>query len=62
MWPYAYGESRGLSVIPLYKTVPEAALDDPSLYEYLALLDALRVGRSREQELAKKLLTKKIHG
>lgn len=60
VWPYGKGTARGHSIIPLYPSVPEAALKDENLYELLALVDALRVGRAREKELAvtelKKLL------
>jgi DNA-binding transcriptional MocR family regulator len=52
VWPYAKGTVRGQSIIPLYPSVPEAALKDAKLYELLALVDALRVGRAREKELA----------
>jgi hypothetical protein len=52
VWPYAKGTVRGHSIIPLYSSVPEAALKDDKLYELLALVDALRVGRAREKELA----------
>ncbi|MCG1035511.1 hypothetical protein [Polaribacter sargassicola] len=52
VWPYAKGIVRGQSIIPLYPSVPEAALKDDKLYELLALVDALRVGRAREKELA----------
>jgi predicted transcriptional regulator len=52
VWPYGKGEVRGQSIIPLYPTVPEAALKDKKLHVLLALVDALRVGRSREKELA----------
>jgi hypothetical protein len=40
--------------------VPEAALADPTLNELLALLDALRAGRSRERTLAQKLLSERL--
>jgi hypothetical protein len=60
------GKSRGIALAPLYKTVPIAALRDPLLYEKLALVDALRDGRTRERKLAeeelKKLLRKKADG
>jgi DNA-binding transcriptional MocR family regulator len=52
VWPYSKGTVRGHSIIPLYPSVPEAALKDAKLYELLALVDALRVGRAREKELA----------
>jgi hypothetical protein len=46
------GKTRGYSFAPLYKTVPQAALRDPFLYQMLALLDAIRDGRSSERHLA----------
>jgi hypothetical protein len=52
VWPYGKGTVRGHSIIPLYSSVPEAALKDQKLHELLALVDALRVGRAREKELA----------
>jgi len=35
-------------------------MKDPSLHELLALVDALRVGRAREKELALKELKKRL--
>lgn len=52
VWPYGKGTVRGHSISPLYPSVPEAALKDDKLHELLALVDALRVGRAREKELA----------
>jgi hypothetical protein len=60
VWPHAQGPIRGLAVEPLYKSVPEAALKDEQLYEYLALIDALRLGRAREANLAAEKLKQKI--
>lgn len=66
VWAHPDGKSRGIALTPLYKTVPIAALRDPLLYEKLALVDALRDGRTRERKLAeqelKKLLRKKGDG
>jgi len=66
VWPHPEGKKRGIALAPLYKTVPIAAMSDPSLYEKLALVDALRDGRTRERKLAeqelKKLLRKKADG
>jgi len=56
VWPSALGKIRGYSLAPLYKTVPQAALRDPFLYQMLALLDAIRDGRSRERQLAEQEL------
>lgn len=53
VWPHAEGTERGIACEPLYKTVPHAAVLDEKLYEALALVDVLRIGRAREVELAK---------
>jgi hypothetical protein len=60
VWPYANGSVRGISFSPLYKNAPQAALQDPKLYELLALVDAIREGRAREREIAIRELTARI--
>jgi hypothetical protein len=60
VWPYAEGSVRGNAFTPLYRTVPQAALRDPVLYELLALVDAVRDGRARERNLAVKELEIRI--
>jgi DNA-binding Lrp family transcriptional regulator len=60
VWPYAHGELRGQAISPLYKNVVKAAKADAELHELLALVDAIRVGRARERNLAVELLQKKI--
>lgn len=62
VWPYGKGTVRGQSIMPLYLSVPEAAIKDAKLHELLALVDALRVGRAREKEIAIKELTNRILG
>jgi DNA-binding transcriptional MocR family regulator len=61
VWPYAEGKVRGISLAPLYKGAPKAALRDPKLYSVLALCDAIRIGRTRERNLAVELLANEIH-
>jgi len=56
VWPDPSGERRGMTLHPLYPTVPQAARKDKKLYENLALFDALRGGAARERQLASKLL------
>jgi len=56
VWPDPEGMARGESVKPLYKTAPFAAQRDAKLYEVLCLVDALRIGRARERNLAKSML------
>ncbi|MFM9947081.1 MAG: hypothetical protein ACKV1O_04010 [Saprospiraceae bacterium] len=60
VWPYAKGHMRGHSILPFYPSVVQAVELDSQLYECLALIDAIRVGRARERNLALELLTKKI--
>jgi hypothetical protein len=60
VWPSDEGNVSGRRVDPLYRTVPEAAARDAVLYEYLALVDALRVGRARDRSLAKDELVKRL--
>ena len=63
VWPYADGDQRGLSVVPLYKSVPMAALGDDRLYELLALVDAIRLGNQRETNLAQDRFEQRmVHG
>ena len=56
VWADPSGTTRGIALVPLYKTVPEAAKRDSLLYERLALIDAIRDGRARERNLAEKEL------
>ncbi len=60
VWPDASGSVRGQAIEPLHPGVPHACLADPLLHELLALTDALRVGRAREQQLAIEELRKRI--
>lgn len=62
VWPDPEGEVRGESVKPLYKTAPFAAQRDEKLYEALALIDALRIGRARERNIAVDLLNTMLVG
>lgn len=60
IWPYAKGNTRGQAVLPLYSSAIEASLKDATLYELLAMVDVLRVGSTREKEIAKLELKKRI--
>lgn len=60
VWPYSKGKMRGQSIDPLYSSVPEVCMKDPSLHELLALTDALRIGKARERTIALDELTKKL--
>jgi hypothetical protein len=60
VWADAEGTVRGYALTPLYKSVPYAAKRDPELYALLALVDAVREGRSRERKLAIKEIRKRL--
>lgn len=60
VWPYSEGKARGESIHPLYPNAVKAALKDPQLYELLALVDVMRMGKVREKEIAIKLLKEKL--
>lgn len=60
VWPYAEGSARGESIEPLYPGVVNASLKDPLLYDLLALIDVMRIGKVREKEKALFLLKEKF--
>ncbi len=60
VWPYPEGKARGQSIIPIYTSVPQAAIKDNALHALLALVDAVRIGRAREASIAIKELEKRI--
>jgi len=60
VWPDAESECWGSAIEPLYPKLPQAAREDESLYELVALTDSLRVGRPREKKLAGELLTQRL--
>ncbi|KQT46835.1 hypothetical protein ASG52_12580 [Methylobacterium sp. Leaf456] len=60
VWPSATGRDIGQSILPLFRSVPEAAAKDDRLYEYLALVDAVRLGNQREVSLARDKLADRL--
>lgn len=60
VWPHSTGTARGPSMLPLYPTMPLAAIADPDFYELLALFDALRIGQARERSMATKLIEARL--
>ncbi|MEN8228986.1 MAG: hypothetical protein ABFS38_12590 [Bacteroidota bacterium] len=60
VWPWAKGQHRGQSIEPLHPSAPIASQNDTLLHELLALVDCLRLGRIREQNLALEQLKIKI--
>jgi len=60
VWPYGKGNVRGQAIEPLHPKTPEACLNDSKYYELMALTDAIRIGKAREQNLAFEYLKEKI--
>jgi len=60
VWPDASGKTKGLTLEPIYKTVPQAVKKDATLYGLLALVDAIRIGLARERAIATDLLIKML--
>lgn len=52
VWPDPEGKLRGYEFSPLYKSVTKAISNDLKLYEFLALVDAIRDGKAREKDRA----------
>lgn len=61
VWPDPDGHVQGAAVQPLYASVPGAARRDPALYDLLALVDAMRIGRARERNLAEKEIAQRLN-
>lgn len=61
VWPDPEGTVKGYAIEPLYSSVPSAVKSDPVLYELLALVDALRIGRARERKLAEEELKLRLN-
>lgn len=56
VWPSPLGKVKGQAIAPLYPNQVAAAFEDSCLYDMLALVDTVRVGRVRETEKALELL------
>lgn len=61
VWASGLGSTSGIALKPLYRSVPTAAHRDSSLYELLALVDALRIGKARERIIAAELIRKRVN-
>ncbi len=56
VWPSPSGKIKGQAIAPLYPNQILAVMIDDKLYDMLALVDAIRVGKVREQKKALELL------
>lgn len=62
VWPSARGPARGSSLVPLSDVVEHIWESDTRLYQLVAMVDALRVGRVRERTMAKEHLERFLDG
>jgi len=62
VWPHPTGTARGIALEPVHPVVPALALRNETLYERLALLDALRSGDARLRGLARSELRRHLAG
>lgn len=62
VWAFSRGKVKGQEIKPLYKQLPEIIGNDRRFYELVCLVDALRIGKVREQELAITLLKERLYG
>lgn len=60
VWADPDGTVKGYSIEPLYRSVTSAIKKDLALYELLALVDTLRIGRARERKLAQEELKHRL--
>jgi len=56
VWPSTSGRARGASLVPLCPSPGDVWERNQPLYELLVLVDAIRVGRARERDMARKYL------
>jgi hypothetical protein len=52
VWKNSSGNVLGRACEPIYPSAPEAAANDPDIYNKLAIVDMLRGGRLRERKFA----------
>jgi len=60
VWPHPEGEVRGQAIGPLYEKVPNLVDKRPELYDWLALIDIIRIGSAREREVAAEAFSDRI--
>ena len=61
VWAYYKGTKRGNTIVPLYDKIPKIVESQPELYDYLTIIDTLRIGKKREIEIAINELDKRLN-
>lgn len=62
VWQQPKGTIEGVMIAPIHVSAPLAASNNELMYQALALIDAVRLGKPRELAIARELLTKLIKG
>ena len=62
VWASPHGTTRGPVLEPIAESVVDWVEEGPAMLQWLALVDAMRVGRARERELASNELRRRIWG
>lgn len=62
VWPFIDGDKKGIAISPIYKTLPNALYRnaDKAFHEVMSTLDLMRLGGSRETQVAKEILEKTV--
>ena len=58
VWPYSSGNNRGITIKPLYKSVPEICMRDTTLYYWFSIIEMFRINNARERTVAMNHLQK----
>jgi len=61
VWKCYNGTKRGNSIVPLYEKIPKIVENQLELYEFLTIIDCLRIGKKREIQIAIQELDKKLN-
>lgn len=62
VWPSAAGTARGVALKPLCREAPQMPERNPRLYDWLTVVDALRIGRARDKQLAREYVERELMG
>jgi hypothetical protein len=62
VWPSASGTRRGAGLAPMCPRAPNFPDSNPRLYDWLTLLDALRMADPGEKPAMERMLRREVHG
>ncbi|WP_234567494.1 hypothetical protein [Rhodohalobacter sp. 614A] len=61
VWAYPGGETSGITIPPLYPKLPQACLEWQELYQFVSILDVIRMNQNRrEMDIATQLLKSQL--